>query len=179
MPPNPAARLRLGALLIGALILVGCATLSERQCRAADWTRIGAADGNAGQSVQHLERHAAACGDLGIVPDRTAWLAGRARGLQSYCTAERAYQEGRRGRRLAPVCAAELVPRLRAANRSGLDLHDALQTIRAIETDLALVDRLLARAGDPAERADLLGARAVLLSDLLHARLDLLAAGRR
>ena len=171
-------RMLFASLLLGGALLAGCATLSEEQCLSADWGRIGSVDGTRGRTAGFLANHARACEAVGVTPDRAAWEAGRQQGLRLYCTPERAYAEGRDGSLLSPVCPAELTPQLRAANRRGLDYHDALQTIGAIESDLAYIGRRLARSDDPAERADLRGARAVLLSELLSARLDLLTAGR-
>lgn len=171
-------RFVLAFLLLGAALLGGCATLSEEQCLSADWSRIGAVDGARGRTASFLANHAKACADVGVTPDRAAWKAGRERGLRLYCTPERAYAEGRDGHLLSPVCPAEITPRLRDANRRGLDYRDALQIIGAIESDLDYIDRRLGRTDDPAERRDLIGARSILLSNLLSARLDLLSARR-
>ncbi len=104
--------------VLAALALGSCASLSEDACRRGNWTGIGLADGAAGRLESYVGRHAEACAEVGVTPDVTAWRAGRQQGLALYCTSENAYDLGRRGAGLAPVCGGD-VSALAAANRQG------------------------------------------------------------
>ncbi|SER94386.1 Protein of unknown function [Tranquillimonas rosea] len=130
--------------LIPLLLLTSCASLSEEECLRGDWRGIGYEDGVDGRERDFILRHAKACAEVGVSPDREAWLAGRAEGLPLYCTIDNAYDEGRRGVVLNNVCPPAQYARLRAANRQGLryravldDIDDAEDRQRAIRAQLA------------------------------------------
>ncbi len=89
--------------LLPALTL-GCAVLTEEQCQSGDWEAIGMFDGQNGRMPAYLERHEDTCRKYGITPDLEEWERGRQRGLTLYCTPTKAYEEGRRGASLTPVC---------------------------------------------------------------------------
>ncbi len=97
---------RLALTSLSLLALAGCATLSERECRSADWYDIGLRDGANGRGEEYVAEHAAACGKLGIAPERERWLAGRERGLERYCTVNNGYRIGEVGGTYNGVCFA-------------------------------------------------------------------------
>ena len=113
--------------LILLIPLTACASLSEDECRAGDWATIGFEDGAQGRDAAFIGEHREACAEYGIAPDLNAWLAGRERGLLSYCTVDRAYSLGRSGRPVANVCPATLTQRsdpILAARRSAPSRSD-------------------------------------------------------
>ncbi len=91
-------------VLIFVLSLPSCATLTQEQCTAGAWERIGAADGAAGRALSYVDNHREACAPLGITPDVQRWAQGRQQGLRQYCTPDTAYALGRRGDGINPVC---------------------------------------------------------------------------
>ena len=169
------------ALALGlSVALASCTTLSENACQEGDWAAIGLRDGTLGRAASFVDNHAKACADLGIVPDRSAWEAGRQRGLQSYCSPDNAYRLGRNGRRLSHVCTPTQMAALDAPNRHGLryyeigrDIADLERERRSIDADLANLTR---RAGP--RRAALLSdrSRVMLRITMLLARQQLYAS---
>lgn len=158
-------------LLAPLFLLAACATLSEDECRGGDWFAVGQADGTNGRALSFLEKHAEACAEFGVTPDKSAYAAGRKVGLTFYCTPETAFREGRRGRRLAPVCPASDLAELRNANDRGFELHriedeigDIQREIREINSEIAALP-----AGDPG-RASLASERSFLRLDILRLR---------
>jgi hypothetical protein len=91
---------------VALLSLAGCATLSEGECRSADWYDIGVRDGANGRGEEYVAEHAEACGKLSITPDRERWLEGRERGLERYCTVRNGYRVGEVGGTYNGVCFA-------------------------------------------------------------------------
>ena len=87
-------------------LLGACASLSKEECLNADWHAIGYNDGIRGRLESYVSRHFDACSKVAITPDVPAWLAGRAQGLPLYCTPNNAYNVGRAGDDLSPVCPA-------------------------------------------------------------------------
>jgi hypothetical protein len=131
-------------LAVGVLtVLAGCASLSEEQCRAGDWRGIGFADGAQGRAPDHVERHQKACAKVGIAPDVQAWLAGRQEGLARYCTPSNAYDEGRRGRTIAPWCTADQRAAMQPAYERGRAYYEIGQDIDAERRDLRDLDDLI------------------------------------
>ena len=94
------------ALLLAccAALLAGCNTLSEKECRSADWAAIGRKDGGAGYTADRLDAHAKACGEIGIVPDGRAYARGREQGLGSYCQPSVGRSKGAEGASYHGVC---------------------------------------------------------------------------
>ena len=145
---------------VSLLALMGCASLSEDTCRAGDWEAIGLKDGARGASPDQIFRHASACNDHGIAPNKTLWDKGRTEGLKLYCTPRVAYEEGADGDRLRPVCPQADRPALLAQNERGLtwyridrDIDDAERRISRIRSTLLdLEDTHPSRATLTAER---------------------------
>jgi hypothetical protein len=86
--------------------LGACASLTQDQCLNANWQNIGYNDGVRGRLENYISRHFDACSKVGITPDVQAWQAGRSQGLPLYCTPSNAYNVGRAGDELSPVCPA-------------------------------------------------------------------------
>ena len=132
------------SLILGLLTLSGCATLTDEECVAADWRAIGVGDGRNGRLPDYIAQHRKACESAGIIPDAKAWSEGRALGLPSYCTPDRAYRLGRSGRHVAPVCPAGAEPALEAANSHGRtyfgltrEISDLRSEIRSLQSEMS------------------------------------------
>ncbi len=82
---------------VAATLLAGCASMSESECRVADWGRVGLADGSRGERESRLADYTEDCGKVGVVPDATAYRKGRDTGIASFCTATNGWREGTQG----------------------------------------------------------------------------------
>lgn len=111
------------ASLLAALLLGGCATLDRNECLQANWTDLGARDGQSGYAASRLEEHRSACREHGITPDDRSYLAGREQGLRYYCTAESGYREGRRGAGYQRVCPLEAEAVFLPEYERGREIH--------------------------------------------------------
>jgi hypothetical protein len=85
-------------LLIAAVGLSGCASMSKEQCleaSATSWEHIGWTDGSDGWDPdQRLAMHREACQEVSILPDRTTYMRGWNSGVLEYCTPDRSYSVG-------------------------------------------------------------------------------------
>lgn len=131
------------AASLACLITTGCATMSEDQCRMADWYEVGLADGRAGHSDLRLGKHAEACASVGIRPDADAWRAGRRDGLMAYCTAESGWRIGQTGASYHQVCDPEGEADFLFGYEIGKELHDVGASIHDLENRIAAVNRQL------------------------------------
>lgn len=153
------------------LPLAACATLSEDQCRSGDWEAIGARDGAAGRTSDYVEKHAKACVDYGIAPNRALWEKGRQKGLPLYCRPGNAWEEGADGRRLSPVCPAAQTAELQRANSRGLTYHRIGEDIAEAEREISLIgSRLASLPADDPERLALLNERSLLRLEIVTLR---------
>lgn len=157
----------LGLMGLGLLVLAACASLSEGQCKAGDWRGIGYEDGTKGAQLSRLTDHRKACSEFGIVPDQSEWLAGRDQGLVVYCTPDTAFQEGKRGRSVSPVCTPQQLSAMRQANSFGLRYYELGEEKKRLENERWSIDqRLRSLSGDDdaarAERRQLQRERAHL-----------------
>lgn len=124
------------ALLCVAALGAGCATMSEDECRTADWRMIGYEDGAAGASATALGSRREACAEHGVVPDLEAYRQGREEGLREFCQPRNGYHLGARGGAYAGVCPADLESAFAAAYDQGRELYG--YTSRVAETDAAI-----------------------------------------
>jgi hypothetical protein len=153
---------------LALLLLASCATLSEEECRAADWYQIGVNDGAEGRATDYVESHRRACAGVGVSPDVEAWLRGRAQGLRLYCTPAKAYQVAREGHALRPGCTAEEIQRLQPAYDWGREYWRLEIRIEDVRSDIRAVDRELAALPPDSARRGMLYARRSMLVSRLH-----------
>lgn len=149
-------------------VLAACASLTREECRAADWERIGAADGAEGRGPDRIEAHRRACAGAGVSPDAQAWLRGREQGLRLYCTPAKAYQVARQGRALQPGCTAEEVRRLQPAFDWGRNYWRLELRIDDIRGEIRAIDRAIVSPAPGAPGAASLYARRSMLVSRLH-----------
>lgn len=138
---------RLLPLVLLALLLGGCATLDKNECLQANWTDLGARDGQSGYSPARLEEHREACREYGIVPDDRSYLAGREQGLRYYCTPETGFREGRRGASYQRVCPLAAEADFLLAYDHGRELYQVEQDMNALRSRIDELERAL---DDPA-----------------------------
>jgi hypothetical protein len=155
------------------LLLAACASLSEDTCRAGDWEQIGFQDGTRGLSPDQIFRHARACNDHGIAPNKTLWEKGRTEGLKLYCTPRVAYEEGADGDRLRPVCPLDERPPLLALNERGLTWYRLGRDIEDAERRISRINALAhdLEPDDP-KRATLTGERLLLRLEISQLRAE-------
>lgn len=130
-------------LVLLVLGISGCATLSEGECRTANWQELGRIDGTQGQPRARLFEHAKACSDYGIRPDADAYYQGRERGLLDYCTPANAYREGRRGATYHGVCPALLEGNFLESYRQGLAIHEVENELEGLERQIQRIEHRL------------------------------------
>lgn len=136
-------RLAFVPLLVVATVLAGCASLSEKECRVADWYDIGVRDGAAGHGQERVIEHAKACADVGIAPDRVRWAAGREAGLERYCTADRGLWVGRNGGGYGGVCGPETEETFLRGYRLGQEIAAVRGRIDSLSCDIDELDAKL------------------------------------
>lgn len=162
----PAAR-ALAALVL-LLFLTACASLTEEECRAADWSRIGLRDGAEGRGTDHIEAHRRACAGIGVSPDAEAWLRGRERGLRFYCTPTKAYEVARDGRTLRPGCTVEEIEQLQPGYDWGREYWRLELRIQDLRSEIRAIDREIAMLNPTSPQRGSLYARRSMLVSRLH-----------
>lgn len=112
------------AALAGLAVGLGsCATMSEQQCLAGDWSGQGFSDGAAGYAMSRLGEHAQACARHGVVPDDASYRAGWSDGVLRYCTVENGFRVGSQGGGYAGVCPAGVERDFLVAYEDGRVIH--------------------------------------------------------
>ena len=123
------------AIVLG-LLVAGCASMDEEECRAADWGAIGYEDGVRGVPASYIGERRQACADHGVTPDFAAYRRGREEGLREFCTPASGFRLGRKGRALAAVCPSELEGDFRDAYKSGREIYQAAAVVRSTSSRL-------------------------------------------
>ncbi|HSV51066.1 MAG TPA: DUF2799 domain-containing protein [Burkholderiaceae bacterium] len=92
------ARIIFLALAMAALLaLSACASMTESECKVADWGRVGRDDGARGESDQRIAAYTEDCAKVGVRPNALAYRQGWDVGIQSFCTAGSGWREGSNG----------------------------------------------------------------------------------
>lgn len=116
-------------LLLGALaiILNGCATLSETECVSGNWYQVGYQDGKYGRDSDYVLKHESACIEYSVRLDRDQYEQGRQKGLEVYCTGHNGFQQGVKGSHANQNCTVAF-PEYTASYKDGLfSRHENLQ----------------------------------------------------
>ena len=100
--------IRNGALLlVVALGLSGCASISEEECRLGDWYTIGLQDGYKGEPNK-AAKYSGDCAEYKVTVDNAKYLEGRNEGLKSYCNYDNGVYVGSQNQSYNQVCPANL-----------------------------------------------------------------------
>lgn len=144
---------RVVMVLITAIVLSSCQTMSKEECAVADWRVVGEQDGAAGYEPQsRFARHVKACERAGVLADQTLWYQGYQQGLPRYCTPLNGLSVGRDGKSYANVCPVDLDAGFRegyslgqAYYRNSSDIRSAESQIRSLEQAIRTDQDLIAK----------------------------------
>jgi hypothetical protein len=136
-------------LVVGALLLAGCASLSENQCLTADWESIGYRDGSNGYDAGRIGKHSEACAEYGIRVDREQYEQGRQQGLELFCTGSNGMRLGRQGYAYSGVCPASLQDEFVRGYEFGRELHDLDAHMQQLQAEVQRVQHELKREDPP------------------------------
>jgi hypothetical protein len=146
---------RRAALVLFALSLQACSTLSEKQCKQGDWYDIGLRDGAEGYGGDRLTKHSEACTEYGITPNREAYEKGRGEGLKAYCAPDHAYRIGRNGGYYRGGCPASLETAFLRKFEAGKQVHDIESRVNRLYNEITDLENDMDKEKDMAQRARL------------------------
>ena len=124
------------AVLMALLLGPGCATLDKEECLVADWRLIGYQDGVVGKQASVVGEYREDCAEHGVVPDLDAYRAGRAEGLQQYCTPDNGFRLGEAGRGYTAVCPAGSDGTFRSAYDEGREIYLASSRVKSTHSQI-------------------------------------------
>ena len=136
-------------------IISGCASLSEEECRTADWQRLGFKDGATGHSDSRIAEHVEACGKTGIRPTAQQWRAGWDQGVLTYCTPNVGWREGLAGRSYSGVCRGRNEDGFLYAFNYGTEIHRLQARVESNHMEIRRLERQLAEATKNETRQEL------------------------
>lgn len=147
-------RYLLALLPWGALLLGGCASLSEGECRTADWESIGYQDGSRGYDASRLGAHSEACAEYGLKADHQEYETGRLRGLELFCTGYNGMRLGRSGYSYSGVCPLSLQGDFMRGFQMGRELHAMDERMQQNQAEVQRVQAELKREEPPLSDKD-------------------------
>ncbi len=133
---NHSCNYRWPLVVVLGLLVAGCASMGEDECRVADWRAIGYEDGVSGKAASHLGERREACAEYGVTPNFAAYQQGREEGLREFCTPASGYRLGRNGQPFSAVCPSELQADFHDAYKSGREIYQAAAVVRATRSKL-------------------------------------------
>jgi hypothetical protein len=120
------------AALLACSFLAACDTMSPQECKVANWNEVGLRDGMSGQTLSLLDERVKDCAKAGTRVETNAYLAGRERGLQSFCRIENAATLGLNGTSYQGVCPPRIDAEFRRRHQAGY----AVYALRSKVSDL-------------------------------------------
>ena len=111
------------AMLLLAVTISGCASMSKQDCEKADWHAIGYNDGARGVYYSNLDNYRKSCSEFQITPDANAYQSGWNQGIRSYCTSEIGYRTGISGQPFQNICPADVAPVYLAGWQQGVQQY--------------------------------------------------------
>lgn len=142
-------------LVLGLLLLSGCATLSKDQCKTVEWSQQGERDAYGGYAKERIEEHTKACAEHGITPDRTSYVSGFERGLGKFCQTQRGFDYGRAGSSYRNTCPVDLEPLFQRGYLLGKQLYSDENAKSSIESQIRQHEKKLREAKTDDERVKL------------------------
>lgn len=132
-------------LIVAAMLLSGCASMSKEECLTANWHDQGFRDGRTGQPLARLAEHRKACAKVGVIPNDGQYAQGRDEGIAVYCAPENGMRVGRQGQTYRNACPASLEQQFLMSYHQGKQLYDAEQRVEELtqetrELELSLRD---------------------------------------
>ncbi|RVT44975.1 DUF2799 domain-containing protein [Rheinheimera sediminis] len=141
-----------GVLLLAALSLVGCSSISPQECQMGDWFAIGKTDGQQGFSSTKFRSYQKECAEYGVGADFKAYEQGHAQGVILYCTYDEGRALGQSGGAFNKVCIGALEPQFRLGYDRGRQWYQAESALRNLESSLrqnaGTIDELEQRIDD-------------------------------
>ncbi len=140
------------ALALLAILVSGCASMTQDQCRHADWAERGQRDGREGYQLSRIDEHREACAKVGVSPDSARWQWGYAQGLRAYCSPNSAWNAGLANRYYAGSCALHDEDGFLRHYRAGQALQRARQAFSRNQSDVEKLEVDLKKADKDEER---------------------------
>jgi len=138
-------------------MLAGCATMSDDDCRYADWYLLGLEDGRDGRPAEYFQNRQRACFENNIDVDADRWADGHAEGLSQFCTPMRGWREGRDGRSYRYACPSESERQFLPAFEAGERHYNVTSRLAELEAEVASLEAIIIEeATTQQERRDLL-----------------------
>lgn len=139
----------IAVLVISALAVAGCATMSESECRHADWRGLGEQDARQGRAADYFADRAGACGEHGLPADREAYRTGWRRGLEQFCRPGSGFRHGLSGGDYRTTCPPGAEAGFLAGYGLGRDLQQARKGLDLLDGEIASLEEDLADLEDP------------------------------
>jgi hypothetical protein len=138
---------------LGLLLALGaCESMTEDQCRSANWLERGRSDGRRGEADSYIDAHRQACAKAHIVPDARLWHQGWAEGVRSYCTPTVAWQRGLENRSYYGACRDLDEAGFLRWHRAGKDAYDTRQERDKRRRDIDEAEAALKKADTDEQR---------------------------
>lgn len=125
----------LALVILSAVVLAGCATLSKDECLTADWYQIGYEDGARGYPDTRISSHREACAKHGISPNFRDYQDGHGEGVINFCTPRNGFAQGKNGYQYSGICPPSLEGGFLDGYEAGREIYAVTSSIRNFESE--------------------------------------------
>jgi hypothetical protein len=145
-------RLLLILPLVALGLLAGCATMTPQECKGADWRAIGLRDGQAGETMDMMDRRNKDCAEAGVAVNTPIYVEGRNQGLAQYCQLGKAAQLGLDGHSYHGVCSPAIDNEFRRRHAVGWELNQARTALRNVDSRQRDLEQKLSKAAEEKDK---------------------------
>ncbi len=123
-------------IIMAIMLLVGCASLSPKECQQADWYLIGLTDAQKGYAKVRIDEHRKACAKVQVTPDVFTYQRGHEKGQKTFCTTANGFAQGSAGAQYQGVCEGFLAEDFLRGYRDGQELYQARSRVDQLYRDI-------------------------------------------
>ena len=124
-------------LALGAVLLSGCATMSEEQCRGANWAALGQSDAHDGDMPDFGAKRVQSCAEKGVRGNLAEWQRGWEIGRREVCTPGNAVSWAQRGSDYTPgFCPPDMEGVFMSVYRPARERYQYEKRIRDLQTQI-------------------------------------------
>lgn len=177
---NVRSRVGIALLLLGAALISGCATMSEEQCRGANWAALGQSDARDGDMPQFGADRVKSCAEKGVAGNLAEWQRGWEMGRREVCVPGNAVSWAQRSSDYTPgFCPPDMEPLFMSVYTPARERYRFEKRIRDLQSQidersrrLDDLDRQLGRSENQSRerQADLRARRSSLEREIRNLR---------
>jgi len=117
-------------------LLLGCSTMNAEDCLHADWEMVGMKDGQKGKLQSSIADYNKQCRKYNVIPDKRQYMLGYDKGLNSFCTKESGFSQGKKNLKNNSLCEGDAKLSFNRGFTIGQEYYAVSKEIASLESNI-------------------------------------------